>query len=65
MDGQEQSRLGDLETAKALDELRSISPASLSRAILPIYQEVLYKMDGTRDLQARLTEFVSDEDTHR
>ena len=62
MDGVEQSRLGDLEAAKALDELRKMADPATARAILPIYKDVLYRMEGAQDIQSRLTEFVGDED---
>ena len=56
MDGVEQARLGLLEAAKALDEFG---------ADRILHRDVLMAMDECRDFQARLTEFVADEDSHR
>lgn len=62
MEGVEQARLGYLEAAKALDELRAIADKSTAKALLSIYEDVLYRMDEARDIQFRLTEFVGDEE---
>jgi len=56
MDGVEQARLGLLEAAKALDEFG---------ADRILHRDVVMAMDECRDFQARLTEFVADEDSHR
>lgn len=56
MDGVEQARLGLLEAAKALDEFG---------ADRILHRDVVMAMDECRDFQARLTEFVADEDGHR
>jgi len=56
MDGIEQARMGLLEAGKALDE-SGLDPI--------LYRDVLMAMDECRDFQARLTEFVADEDGHR
>lgn len=56
MDGVEKARLGLLEAAKALDEFGH------DRIL---HRDVLLAMDDCRDFQARLTEFVADEDAHR
>lgn len=62
MDGVEQARLGYLEAAKALDEMRATVDRVTAVAILSIYRDALFGMDAARDLQSRLTEFVADED---
>lgn len=64
MDGVEQARLGYLEAAKALDEMRATVDRRTSSAITSIYRDALFGMDAARDVQSRLTEFVADED-HR
>lgn len=56
MDGVEQARLGLLEAAKALDEFG---------ADRILHRDVVMAMDECRDFQARLTEFVADEDSHK
>ena len=53
MDGVEQARLGLMEAAKALDEFGH------DRIL---HRDVLLAMDECRDFQARLTEFVAEED---
>lgn len=63
--GVEQARLGYLEAAKALDEMRAMVDRRTAQAILSIYRDALFGMDAARDLQSRLTEFVSDEDGHQ
>lgn len=65
MDGVEQARLGYLEAAKALDQMRATVDRRTAQAILSIYRDALFGMDAARDLQSRLTEFVSDEDGHQ
>lgn len=62
MDGVEQARLGYLEAAKALDEMRAAVDRRTAQAILSIYKDALFGMDAARDVQSRLTEFVADED---